>query len=86
MFAESSLLTHTKKSVSSSELFLSAASKKNSSPHTSPLLKRAVSPSPDQPGKGSGGGSGGKVRKYSSVVLERSTMPRTKKDSVSFIM
>lgn len=85
MFAESSLLTHTKKSVSSSELFLSAASKKNSSPHTSPLLKRAVSPSPDQPGKASGGGSGGKLRKYSSA-LDRSTMPRTKKDSVSFIM
>ena len=87
MFAESSLLTHTKKSVSSSELFLStAATKKNSSPHTSPLLKRAVSPSPEQTFKvsGSGGGSGGKTRKFST--LERSTMPRTKKDSVSFIM
>ncbi|XP_019850933.1 PREDICTED: microtubule-associated serine/threonine-protein kinase 3-like isoform X1 [Amphimedon queenslandica] len=87
MFAESSLLTHTKKSVSSSELFLStAATKKNSSPHTSPLLKRAVSPSPEQTYKvsGSGGGSGGKTRKFST--LERSTIPRTKKDSVSFIM
>ena len=80
MFAESSLLTH-QKSVSSSELFLSTT-KKNTSPQTSPLLKRAVSPSPDQQHK---------VHKSRwSNTLERSTMPRAKKttgsNSVSFIM
>ena len=46
-FLESNLLTH-KKSISTSELFLSS-NKKSASPQTSPLLKRAVSPSPEQP-------------------------------------
>lgn len=77
MFVESSLLTQ-KKSMSTSELFLTAG--KRTSPQTSPLLKRAVSPSPEQQLKLS------KHRK--SSTLERSTMPRAKKHetNVSFIM
>ena len=43
---ESTLLTH-RKSMSTGELLLSAA-KQRTSPQTSPLLKRAVSPSPEQ--------------------------------------
>lgn len=43
---ESTLLMH-KKSMSASELFLNSA-KQRTSPQTSPLLKRAVSPSPEQ--------------------------------------
>ena len=47
-FLESNLVTHNKKSISTSELFLSN-NKSTSSPQTSPLLKRAFSPSPEQP-------------------------------------
>ena len=64
---EPSLLSH-KKSISTSELFLTST--KKSSPQTSPLLKRAVSPSPEQPFRVS------KPRR--SSTLERSMNIRSK--------
>lgn len=67
-FLESNLLTH-KKSISTSEL-LFTGSKKSTSPQTSPLLKRAVSPSPEQPYR--------VTKPRRSSTLERSTNIRSR--------
>jgi hypothetical protein len=75
MFADSNLLIH-KKSISSSESYLSTNKKSSTSPHTSPLLKRAISPSPDQQLL---------VKNKKSTNLERSTIPRIKKHGTSLI-
>ena len=75
MFAESNLLS-TRKSMSISELF----PKQRTSPHTSPLLKRAVSPSPETHMKVS-------TRARRSSTLERSSNIKIKKKtgSVSYL-
>lgn len=67
-FLESNLLTH-KKSISTSEL-LFTGNKKSTSPQTSPLLKRAVSPSPEQPYR--------VTKPRRSSTLERSTNIKSK--------
>ena len=75
MFVESNLLS-TRKSMSISELF-----PKRTSPHTSPLLKRAVSPSPETHMKVSS-------RARRSSTLERSSNIKIKKKtsgSVSYL-
>ena len=74
MFAGSTL-TSTRKAVSFSELF-----SKRTSPHDSPLLKRAVSPSPETHVRVS-------PRVYRSSTLERSTNIKIKKKtgSISYL-
>lgn len=68
-----------KKSVSTGELLLSTNPNKKTSPHTSPLLKRAISPSPEQHIIRSN-----KPRR--SSTLERTTNIHVKKESSNISM